>query len=117
MNGEDLLVSEPSATGGNVFSDFFGAAQTKIGEITSRYTTLPTNTQSSVGGSIFEALYQYGKGRADLARERAATALLASRTGQRFIGEVEQQRLQQWMPMIVIGVIAIFLGAFLLGRR
>ena len=117
MNGDDSLVSEPAPASGNIFSDFLGAAQTKIGEITSRYTSLPTDTQSSVGGSIFEAVYQYGKGRADLARERAATALLASRTGQRFISEVEQQRLQQWLPMIVIGVIVIFLGAFLLGRR
>jgi len=116
MNGDDFVATAPD-TGGNVFSDFFGAAQTKISEITQRFTSAPSSPQSSIGGSIFNAIYSYGAGRVDLAREQAAKALLASKTGSRFVGEVERQRLLQMMPLIIGGVIVLLIAGFAFGRR
>jgi hypothetical protein len=117
MNGEDFsLVQEPPVTS-NIFGDFVGAAQTKFSEITEKFRTAPTSPESSVGGSIFQALYSYGAGRVDLARQQAATALLGSKTGQRFVGEVERQRMQQWMPLIIGGVIVLLVAGFAFGRR
>lgn len=119
MNGDDYMMQETPSSG--VVSDFFGAAQAKLNEFTTgiqdRFTSRPQYAEQSVGGSIFEALYQVGKGRFDMARQQAATALLQSKTGQRFVGEVERQRIQQWMPYIIVGALAlIFVGVFA-GRR
>lgn len=120
MNGDGYIMQE-APSGGNVVSDFFGAAQAKISDFTAsvqeRFTSRPQYASQSVGGSIFEALYQVGKGRFDLVRQQAATALLQSKTGQRFVGEVERQRIQQWMPYIIGGaLLLIFIGVFA-GRR
>ena len=117
MNGNGFIQEVPAGGGGGIVTDFFGAAQAKIGEITSRFSNLPTSPEQSIGGSIFEAIYQLGKGRADLARERAATALLASKTGQRFVGEVEAQRIKQWLPLIIGGIIVLLVAGFAFGRR
>jgi len=117
MNGDDFgLVQEPPVAS-STFGDFIGAAQEKFSAITERFRTAPTSPESSVGGSIFQALYSFGAGRVDLAREQAAKALLASKTGSRFVGEVEKQRLQKMMPLIIGGVVVLLIAGFAFGRR
>lgn len=99
-----------------ILDGFIDAAQDKFSSAVSRFTSQPENTTSAIGGSIFEALYQYGKGNVDLARERIGSAILESRQGQAIVQEVEQQRLQQWLPWI-IGAVLIIFGAGFLFRR
>lgn len=115
MNGDDLFQESapPATVNGGIFSDFLSAGQAKINEITARFSTLPSSPQDSVGGSIFNAIYQFGAGRLDLARQQAAEALLKSKTGQRFVGEVERQRIQQWLPWIIgAAILLLMLGFF-----
>lgn len=116
MFGDDTGILTEQPTGG-VWSDFVGAASARFNELTSRFTSRPTSTTQSVGGSIFEALYQVGAGRIDAARSKAAEALLQSKTGQRFVGEVERQRIQQWLPLIVLGAVGLLLVGAFAGRR
>lgn len=113
------LVSEPqisTATGGG-FSDFFGPLTRAAGSFAERFTSQPTSTQNSVGGALYNAIYAFGAGKIDLARETAARALLNSRTGSRFVGEVEQQRLMARLPIILAGVGLLAFFIFMLARR
>ena len=129
MNGDDFgfedssytpLVSAPeistaAQTGG--FSDFFGGLTKAAGTFAERFSTAPTSTQNGIGGALYNAIYAFGAGKIDLARETAARALLNSRTGNRFVGEVEQQRLMQRLPLILFGGLILFGLVFMLARR
>lgn len=114
MNGNGFILESPAPSGG-VFSDFISAAGAKLSQLQTRYLSRPADTQATVGSSIFEALYQVGRGKYDAAREKAATALLQSGTGQRFVAEVERQRIQQYLPWIVGASLVVLL--FVLIRR
>jgi hypothetical protein len=113
------LVSEPqiSTAPAGGFSDFFGPFTQAAGNFAQRFTTQPTSTQNGIGGALYNAIYAFGAGKIDLARETAARALLNSRTGNRFVGEVEQQRLMQRLPLILFGGLILFGLVFMLARR
>jgi hypothetical protein len=106
--------TETSAGGG---SDFFGGFTRLASQFAERLTSAPTSTQNSVGGALYNAIYAFGAGKIDLARETAARALLNSRTGSRFVGEVEQQRIMARLPVILAGVGLLAFFVFMLARR
>lgn len=101
----------------NIFTDFLGAAKEKLATLQTRYLTRPTDTTSSIGSSIFEAVYQYGAGKTAAAREKLVSGALASSQGQKFVAEAERQRLQAWLPWIIGATILILGAGFLVGRR
>lgn len=101
---------------GDFFTGFVDAARTKTQAAVQQFQARPTNTTAAIGSSIFEAIYQYGRGRIDLARERVGAAVLQSPQGQAIVQEVEQQRLMQWLPIVVIVAGLLFLGGFLIRR-
>ena len=132
MNGDDTgfaydysydapIIPETS-TGGIIptpqttASDGGGILGTLSG-VLDRFTTRPSSTEQGIGGALYNAIYAFGAGKLDQAREQAAKALLASRTGQRFTSTVERERLKQLAPMIILGVVVLFGVAFALGRR
>lgn len=111
------LVSEPPLAtpeaGGGGLS---GTLADALKSFTSRFSTKPSSTSDTVGSSIYNAIYAFGAGKIDQARESAARALLASKTGSGFVSEVERQRLMQMLPLILVGIVAIF-GLMMLLRR
>lgn len=111
--GEPPPISVAGTSGG----DFFGSLTKAAGQFAERFTQAPTSTQNSVGGALYNAIYAFGAGKIDQARESAARALLNSRTGSRFVGEVEQQRLMARLPVILAGGAVLFALVFMLARR
>jgi len=99
-----------------IFSDFYDAASEKVSSVADTYLARPSTTDQSIGGSIFEALYQYGAGRTVAARETLVAGALATAQGQKFVAEAERQRLQFYMPYIIGGGLLLG-GAFFLMRR
>jgi hypothetical protein len=109
--GTPAPVSIPSNGG------FFGSLSQAAQQFGARFVEAPTSTQNSVGGALYNAIYAFGAGKIDLARETAARALLNSRTGSRFVGEVEQQRIMARLPVILAGAAVLFALVFMLARR
>lgn len=115
------LVSEPmvstGAAEGSSFNQFFGNVTGAFQTFAEKFSTRPTSTQNSVSGALYNAIYAYGAGKLDAARESAARALLASRSGSQYVAEVEKQRLMQRLPVILITGAILFGAVFLLARR
>lgn len=99
------------AQGGSIFSDFLGQAREKLSQVISRPDARPGNTTDSIGGAMFEAIYQYGKGKAELALQSAITK---SKTGQAAIKNIEMERLWSYMPYLIgAGVLLFIIGMFI----
>lgn len=97
---------ETAVAEGGMFSDFFGAAQERLGEVLA-----PMNTPDqgpTLGSQLFEAIYQYGAGRVDQAREKAVGAFFMTSEGKKVQREGMQQTLTQYMPYIVLLIVGIF---------
>jgi len=129
MNGYDgyetedytPLASEPmitteAAAGGNV-GGFFSQVQGAFTTFAEKFSERPTSTESGVAGALYNAIYAFGAGKIDQAREQAAKALLASKTGARYVQEVERQRLMQRLPLIIAIGAGLFAIMYFLARR
>jgi hypothetical protein len=104
--GFDLGTPQTTApTGSGFIGDFFEAARTRLSTVL-QPVTQPT-AGPSVGGQLFEAIYQYGAGKLDAAREKAVGAFLMTSEGQRVQAEGVRQTAQQYLPMIVIGALVL----------
>jgi len=99
-----------------ILDGFLDAAKEKLDSVTDKYNSIPNDTTNTVGSSIFEAIYQYGRGEYDAARAKVATAILQTSQGQKVAAEVEKQRLKEFIPWIV-GAIILTAGGILLLRR
>lgn len=107
--------------GENIFDTFVGAAKAKLLSSIGRTESRPTTTRSAVptattiGGGIFDAIYQYGKGRTELALE---SAIKKSSAGQQAIKNIEQERIRAWIPWIIGGaVLLVIIGVIGAGYR
>jgi hypothetical protein len=116
FNGNGGIISEQPGSfmpeiGENIFDAFVGAAKAKLIQTISRTETRPATTRdaipkpTSVGAGIFDAIYQYGKGRTELALE---SAIKKSSAGQQAIKNIEGERIRAWMPWIIGGAILLF---------
>lgn len=104
----------------SIFDDLYAEANAKVNEILtpSSYPMSETAPNApNVGGLIFDAIYQFGRGKVDQARERVATAFLQSKEGMKITQEVEKQRAAQWTPWIIGAVILILAFGYIAGRR
>jgi len=99
-----------------IFDGFLDAAKEKLDSVTSKYNSIPNDTTTGIGSSIFEAVYQYGRGEYDAARAKVATAILQTSEGQKVASEVEKQRLKEYIPWIVGAIVLTAGGIFLLRR-
>jgi hypothetical protein len=80
-------------------------------------TNTGTEPDSKVSGGIFEAIYQYGRGQFDTATQKLTQAFRASSAGQRIEAEATRQKIQELMPMIILGVVAIIAGSYFVFHR
>ena len=103
------------STGGIVPSG--GGILQSLQSVFEKFTSRPASTADGIGGQLYNAIYAFGAGKLDLARETAARALLASKTGASFVGVVEQERIKQLLPMFIVGAVVLFGIAFAIGRR
>lgn len=111
MDFGDMTYQEAEAAPADsgLFSDFFSAAQDRLGAV---LAPMQTNDGPSVGSQLFEAIYQFGAGKVDQARDKAVGAFLMTSEGKKAQRAGISQTVQQYLPYIILAVI----GLFLLGR-
>lgn len=102
-------VKGPEATD----ESFFSSAMRRIG---SYLPTIPEQTQTQISGQLSDAIYQFARGKLDVAREKAVSAFLMTSEGRKVQAEGVRQTTAQYMPMILLaGAALVFLG-FLVRR-
>ena len=111
------FVSEPMATPSPAPSSTSGGFLQTLTQTFEKFTSRPTTPADGVESAIYNAIYSFGAGKADVARSQLADAFLASRSGSAFATEVENKRMAQLAPMFIIGAVLLFGIAFALGRR
>jgi len=121
MNGDfgfDIPIDESGAVdGGGTFGDFFETARARLGDIFTPVLPDQSAQSGTIGSQIFEAIYQYGRGRVDYAREKAVNSFLMTTEGQRIQREGIRQTAQQYAPLIIIAAIGLVLFSLFMGRR
>lgn len=80
-------------------------------------TSVDGSNTNPVMGNIFEAIYQYGRGATQSATQKLTSAFRASSTGKSIEAEATRQKLQELMPYIILGVLAIILGSYFVFKR
>lgn len=101
--------SSPTSTD----SGFFASAMAKVD---SALTSVKSFSETPVGSQLFNAIYQYGAGRVDQAREKLVNAFLMTSEGQKIQQEATRQTAVQYAPLIALAVGAIFLLALMVRR-
>lgn len=113
MEFGDYSYDEPetAVAPGGFFSDFLSAAQDRLSA-----ALAPMQSESSagptVGSQLFEAIYQYGAGKLDQAREKAVGAFLMTSEGRKMQDEGMRQTVNQYMPYIIVALVGFFLLGF-----
>lgn len=69
------------------------------------------------GGGIYDAIYQYGRGQVDTAIQTLTKAIRGTPAGQKVEAEATKQKLQELMPMILLGVVVLIAGTLFFARR
>lgn len=93
---------------------FFAAARNRVGSF---LTPLTDFAASPAGGQLFNAIYEFGRGKIDAAREKAVGAFMMTSEGRKFQAEGIRQTTNQFAPLIVVGVIVLLFAGALLSRR
>lgn len=99
----------------SAWTDFRDNALNRISQGGSNPQAAPGT--SPVAGGIFEAIYQFGRGQVDTATQKLTQAFRASSAGQKIEAEATRQKVQEMMPMIILGIIAIIAGSYFVFRR
>jgi hypothetical protein len=108
----DWSYAEPEneALEGGMFSEFFDGARARIGEV---LTPMTAPEGPSIQSQLLDAIYSYGRGKVDEAREKAVGAFLQTSEGKKAQAEGMRQTIEQYLPIIVLIVVGIFaLGMF-----
>lgn len=101
----------------NIWEQFKERAAERIGQAIEQVSPTGESVQGiNVGETIFDAIYQYGRGKTETAQQRLVEAFRGTRTGQNIEREATQQRLMELMPWIIIGA-ALIIGAFFFIKR
>jgi hypothetical protein len=97
MDDYDL---EPSAQE----QGFFSSA---LDRVNSFLAPVQDFSQTPVGSQLFEAIYQFGRGKIDQAREKAVGAFLMTSEGRKAQKEGVRQTAMEYAPFIIIAVVAV----------
>lgn len=105
-----------------MFEEFFDAARQRLGDFIPASTPsydggITDPSQSTIGGSVFEAIYQAARGYSDKARDTLTSRFLATGEGQRIQASATKQTLMQWAPVLAVVVILVVVFGYALGRR
>lgn len=90
---------------------FFDAARARVGSFLAPLAT------PEVSNQLMNAIYQFGAGKLDAAREKAVGAFMMTSEGRKLQAEGVRQTANQYAPLIVIGIIVLLFGGALLARR
>jgi len=91
---------------------------TALNHVNSFIAPIQDFQKTPAGSQIFEAIYQFGRGKVEVARERAVAAFLSTGEGQKIQAEGVKQTLESHAPIIILAVLAVvFLFVMTLGRR
>lgn len=94
---------------------FFSSALDKV---QSFVAPIQDFAQTPAGSQLFSAIYEYGRGKIDAAREKAVGSFLMTSEGQRLQAEATRQTINQHLPMLVIGgAVIVFLILVLFSRK
>lgn len=120
MNGDYGYDVPEASNGGNFLSniagDFFDTARARLGDALSSLSS-DTSQGPTMGSQLFEAIYQYGRGQIDAAREKAVGAFLMTSEGRKLQNEGVRQTAMDYMPIIIIALVGLFFFGVLLGKR
>lgn len=84
---------------------FFSSALEKVNSF---LTPIQDFSKTPVGSQLFQAIYQYGAGKVDAAREKAVGAFLMTSEGKRLQAEAARQTAINYTPWLILGGAAIF---------
>jgi hypothetical protein len=107
----------------DLVADFFDTARARLEAAVQPtsdydYTNGGYNApQSSLGGALFEAIYQFGAGKAEQARDSLTSQFLKTGEGQRLQQSATRQTIAQYAPLLVGFLIVLFLMGFTVGRK
>jgi hypothetical protein len=85
---------------------FFSGA---LGKLQSFIPQVKSFSESPVGSTLMQAIYQYGAGKIDVAREKAVSAFLMTSEGKKIQTEATRQTAMQYLPLLVLGGAGLFL--------
>lgn len=87
---------------------FFSGALSRVQGILQPISSF---TQSPAGTSLMNAIYQYGAGRVERARESYVNSFLQTREGQRAQAEgIRQTAMQYWPAVVAVLLVVLFIG-------
>lgn len=92
---------------------FFSSAMSRI---QSFVQPVQDFASTPVGSQVFQAIYEYGRGKIDAAREKAVGAFLMTSEGKKAQAEAARQTVNQYFPAIAIGVAVILFLLFALRK-
>lgn len=84
--------------------------------VSSFLTPVTEFAQTPAGSQLMNAIYEYGRGKVDAAREKAVGAFLMTSEGKKIQAEGVRQTTTQYMPVIVLAMVGLF-SLFVLTRR
>lgn len=97
----------------SAFTEFRDRA---IGRITGE--TAPSNAaDTSFSGSLFDAIYQFGRGKGETAVQNLTAAFRNTAVGKKLEATATQQKISELMPFIIGGAVLLLLSGFFLARR
>ena len=107
----------------SIFDDFTNEASSTIESGLERIAPIGGGTQddsgaptATVGGTIFDAIYQFGRGKGDTALQSLTAAFRKTATGQKVEADATTARIKELLPYILLGIAVLFGGFFLLRR-
>lgn len=94
-------------------ANFFDSA---VSRVNSFLAPIQDFSNSPVGSQLFSAIYEYGRGKVDAAREKAVGAFLMTSEGRKIQAEAERQTLagyaSKFGPFVILAVVGIILLMF-----
>lgn len=106
MAGDGIMDGFIAAAGSR-----YAVAQKKIQDNASK------PSMSSVGASIFEAIYQFGRGKADASKDRLIAGARATEMGQRYEATAQADAVRRYMPIIVGGAVLLVVVGSMMGKK
>lgn len=111
MNGDEF--TGPSAAD-EIAEQSVVPERNVISDLIEKFTSRPTETGQGVGSFLYEAIYQFGRGRAELAFENI---IRKSKAGRAAISNIERERRAAMIPWLIGGGFLLVFVVLLVARR
>lgn len=95
-------------------TDYWSQAAARV---SAALTSKPSAGAPTLQSSLLDAIYAYGSGKIDYARQKVAGAFLMTSEGKKIQQAGVNQTIQQYMPMILVGVVGLIAIGLMMGKR